>query len=67
MSRAHNAANVLCLGANVVTGPVAADLLCVFLGTPFEGGRHAEQLPRLDDVRGATEPSAGCRPQPTRR
>jgi ribose 5-phosphate isomerase B len=55
LSRAHNAANVLCLGANVVTGPVAADLLRVFLGTPFEGGRHAAQLLRVADVRGATE------------
>lgn len=55
LSRAHNAANVLCLGANVVTGPVAADLLSVFLDTLFEGGRHAEQLSRLDDVHGAAE------------
>jgi len=48
MARAHNDANVLCLGERV-TGPgEAEDILRVFLETPFEGGRHARRVEKLD-------------------
>jgi ribose 5-phosphate isomerase B len=47
MTRAHNDANVLCLGARVVGLDVARDCLRTFLDTPFEGGRHAERLARI--------------------
>jgi len=43
-SRAHNNANVICLGERV-TGPgVAADMVDKFLSTPFEGGRHLRRI-----------------------
>jgi len=46
--RAHNNANVLCLGERV-TGPgLAADLADLFLSTPFEGGRHARRVALFD-------------------
>ncbi|HEX9774318.1 MAG TPA: ribose 5-phosphate isomerase B [Actinomycetota bacterium] len=51
MARAHNDANVLCLGQRVVGEPVALRILRVWMDTPFEGERHRA---RLDNV-GALE------------
>lgn len=42
--RAHNNANVLCLGERVTGQGVAADLADIFLSTPFEGGRHLRRV-----------------------
>lgn len=47
MARAHNDANVLCLGARVIDASVADELLDIFLATPFEGGRHAARVAKL--------------------
>lgn len=44
MARAHNDANVLCLGGRVLGVGVAEEIVRVFLSTPFEGGRHARRL-----------------------
>lgn len=58
MARAHNDANVLCLGERV-TGPgEALDILEAFLQTPFEGGRHARRLRKISALH------AGGRPKP---
>lgn len=44
MARAHNDANVLCLGERV-TGPGLAEaILAAFLVTEFEGGRHQRRV-----------------------
>ncbi len=46
-ARAHNDANVLCLGGEL-TGPgLAAEILKTFLDTPFEGGRHARRVSKI--------------------
>jgi ribose 5-phosphate isomerase B len=50
MARAHNDANVLCLGQRVVGAGLARSILEAFLNTPFEGGRHQR---RLDKIREA--------------
>ncbi len=43
-AREHNNANVLCMGERV-TGPgLAADMVRIFLDTPFEGGRHLRRI-----------------------
>ena len=47
MARAHNDANVLCLGARVLDASVAEELVSLFLSTPFEGGRHAARVAKL--------------------
>jgi ribose 5-phosphate isomerase B len=47
MARAHNDANVLCLGARVLDASVAEELVALFLSTPFEGGRHAARVAKL--------------------
>jgi ribose 5-phosphate isomerase B len=48
MARAHNDANVLCLGERVTGAGVAAAIVEAFLTTPFEGGRHARRVEKLD-------------------
>jgi ribose 5-phosphate isomerase B len=47
LSRQHNDANVLVLGARVVGLDVARDCVSAFLGTPFEGGRHSRRVEKL--------------------
>lgn len=46
-TRAHNDANVLCIGARVVGAGLAAELVDVFLNTPFEGGRHERRVDKI--------------------
>ena len=41
MTRRHNDANVLCMGARVIGSCLATDILDAFLDNDFEGGRHA--------------------------
>ena len=48
MCRAHNDANVLCLGARVLDATVAEEMVELFLSTPFEGGRHAARVAKLE-------------------
>ena len=46
-TRAHNDANILCLGERV-TGPgTACDLTDIFLSVEFEGGRHAARVDKI--------------------
>ncbi len=44
MSREHNNANVLCIGARVLGVEVVFDLLKVWLEADFGGGRHQKRL-----------------------
>lgn len=48
LTRAHNDANVLALGARIIGEEVALDILRVFLATSFEGGRHERRLAKLN-------------------
>ena len=48
MARAHNDANVLCMGARVIGPGLAQEILRVFLETEFEGGRHAGRVAKID-------------------
>lgn len=48
MTRAHNDANVLCLGSRVVGIGLAEDILAAFVGTDYERGRHARRVEKLD-------------------
>ncbi len=48
LSRSHNDANVLCLGAHNTPADVAARLVDIFLETPFEGGRHDRRVRKLE-------------------
>jgi ribose 5-phosphate isomerase B len=48
LSRQHNDANVLSLGARLIPEDLALQIVRVWLTTPFEGGRHAARIAQLD-------------------
>ncbi|NSL54577.1 ribose 5-phosphate isomerase B [Uliginosibacterium aquaticum] len=48
MSRQHNDANILCLGARVIGAGTAIDILEAFLEAAFEGGRHASRVAKIN-------------------
>lgn len=50
LARAHNNANIITLGARVMTVDNALACLEVFFQTPFEGERHARRVAMLDDT-----------------
>ena len=47
MTRAHNDANVLCLGERVVGLGLGAAIVAAFLSQPFEGGRHQRRVDQI--------------------
>ena len=47
LSRQHNDANCLALGARLVGIEIAKDCLIAFLDTAFEGGRHSSRVAKL--------------------
>ena len=47
-SRAHNNANIICLGERVSGPGIAANMVDIFLSTPFEGGRHLRRISLFD-------------------
>jgi len=47
LSREHNDANVLCLGADFVSAAEARRIVSVWLKTEFAGGRHARRVRKL--------------------
>ncbi len=49
LSREHNNANVLCLGARVLEVDMALEMVHVWLNTPFSGGRHQRRIDKLSD------------------
>jgi len=50
LTRQHNDANVLTLGARYLDAPKAMELVNVFLETEFEGGRHARRVGKIMDL-----------------
>ena len=53
MTRVHNDANVLCMGARVIGPCLAMDILDAFLGAEYEGGRHAIRVGMMDEIEAA--------------
>jgi ribose 5-phosphate isomerase B len=47
MSRAHNDANILTLGARILGKKLAIKIVAAFLKTPFEGGRHLRRVKKI--------------------
>ena len=44
LARAHNDANVISIGARMISLELALQIVDRFLETPFEGGRHARRI-----------------------
>jgi len=49
-TRSHNDANVMTVGERVVEPGVAEEALRAFRDTPFEGGRHALRVGKIDGL-----------------
>ncbi|WP_082942434.1 MULTISPECIES: ribose 5-phosphate isomerase B [unclassified Helicobacter] len=47
MARAHNDANVLCMGERLSGEGEVESMLEAFFATPFEGGRHLERIQKI--------------------
>ncbi len=50
MSRLHNDANILVMGGRVIGKDLAAEIVKVWLSTPFEGQRHLKRLIKIKDI-----------------
>jgi ribose 5-phosphate isomerase B len=50
MARAHNDANVLCLGERTLGLGLGSAIVAAFLGQEFEGGRHQRRVDKIDDL-----------------
>ena len=48
LTREHNDANVLSMGARMVGDILALEMVDVFLTTEFEGGRHQKRIDQLE-------------------
>ena len=49
LTREHNDANVLSMGARMVGDILALEMVEVFLTTDFEGGRHARRIDKITE------------------
>ena len=56
LTREHNDANVLTLGAKYLDEERALDLIHVFLNTEFAGGRHARRVAKIARLERVSEP-----------
>ena len=52
LTRSHNDANVLALGARVTGGALVEDAVKAFCTTPFDGGRHRARLRAIAEIEG---------------
>jgi len=50
-ARAHNDANILCLGARFISKDTALECIKTFITTAFEGGRHVQRLKKIKQMR----------------
>jgi ribose 5-phosphate isomerase B len=50
LSREHNDANVLSMGARIVAPPLAREIVRLWLETGFDGGRHERRIRMIEDV-----------------
>ena len=49
MTRRHNDANMLAMGARVLGEGLALKIVDIFFTTPFDGGRHARRVDMIED------------------
>lgn len=61
LTRAHNDANVLAVGARYTDENAAAEYVNLFLDTPFDGGRHARRLEKIAAIEAEEAAGPGCR------
>jgi len=49
LSRSHNNANILSLGARFISNEKAVEVVKMWFNEPFKGGRHQKRIDKLDD------------------
>jgi ribose 5-phosphate isomerase B len=47
LARQHNNANIICLPSRFISTPAAEEMVNIFLGTDFEGGRHEKRVEKI--------------------
>ena len=52
MTRRHNDANMLAMGAGMIGRNMAQRITKIFLSTPFEGGRHQRRVDLISQLEG---------------
>jgi len=57
LSREHNDANILAMGARLIGSDMAKDCVSAFLSTDFGGDRHARRVGKLSNPTFAKEPA----------
>ena len=50
MTRRHNDANILAMGARILGSGLALKIVDTFLTTPFEGGRHSRRIDLISEI-----------------
>lgn len=50
MSRRHNNANVICMGARMISEELAFQMIDKWLITEFEGGKHERRINQIEDI-----------------
>lgn len=50
VAKEHNNANILCMGARVLSPQIAGELVITFLSSSFEGGRHQRRLEKINNM-----------------
>ena len=50
LTREHNNANILCMGARIIGNETALENLKVFLNTDFAGGRHLRRIEKIEEL-----------------
>lgn len=50
LSRRHNDANLLAMGARLIGPDLAREIVTTWLGTEFDGGRHQLRVSQLDEM-----------------
>ncbi len=58
MSRRHNDANVLCLPADFIRSKLIERIIEKWLSTPFDGGRHARRVHKIDAIERGEDPTS---------
>jgi len=56
-SRRHNDANVLCLGADLLSQRVIENIVNRWLATEFEGGRHERRVSKIAAIERGEDPA----------
>lgn len=59
MSRAHNDANIICLGSRTINSQRAIDFIKIWLATEFEEGRHKSRVDKITSIEKRLMPEGG--------